>query len=76
MRRADDPAYAEHLGRLRIHEPTQEDIELLQSRIGAPLLQSAPITIIVRRNTLPQASNDRKLSEMTSTRLPTGSQRD
>jgi len=36
MRQADDPVYAELLARIRIHAPTAEDIELLQSRIGAP----------------------------------------
>ena len=70
MRQAEDPVYAELLGRLRVHAPTQQDIELLQSRIGAHLPQSAPVSIIVRRNLLRQAINDRKLhlmSEITGT---------
>ena len=70
MRQADDPVYAELLARIRIHAPTAEDIELLQSRIGAPLPQSCYVPIIVRRNTLRHAMNDRKLrlvSEITQT---------
>src|SRR5947207_13032774 len=70
MRQADDPAYAELLARIRIHAPTAEDIELLRSRIGAPLPQFCYVPIIVRRNTLRHAMNDRKLclmSEITQT---------
>jgi hypothetical protein len=70
MRQSEDPVYAGLLSRLRMHIPTPEDIKLLQSRIGAPLPESAPIAIIVRRNSLLQAINDRKLhltSEMTGT---------
>jgi hypothetical protein len=65
MRQAEDPEYASLLGRLRLHAPTERDIELLQSRIGAPLPQSALVPIIVRRNSLRQAINDRKLRLMT-----------
>ena len=61
MRQAEDPIYANLLGRLRLHAPTERDIELLQSQIGAPLPLSALVPIIVRWNSLRQAINDRKL---------------
>ena len=70
MRQAEDHVYADLLGRLRLHTPTEEDIKLLQSQIGKLLPPSVSGPVIVRRNTLRNAINDRKLylmSDMTST---------
>ena len=64
MRQAKDPVYADLLRRLRFHAPTKQDIELLQTRIGAPLPQSARVPVIVRRNSLRHAINDRMLHLM------------
>jgi len=61
MRQAEDPVYAALLGRLHLHIPTEEDIKLLQSRIGKPLPPSVSVPVIVRRNALRNAINDRKL---------------
>ena len=61
MRQAEDPQYAEVLHRLRIRQPTEEDIALLNTRVGAPLLDSTSIPIIVRRHALRHALNMKRL---------------
>jgi hypothetical protein len=63
MRQARDPPYAALLSRCRMHKPTDDDIEKLRDRIGAklPNMQSAAVT--VRRHTLRQAINMRRLRE-------------
>ena len=48
MRQSDDPEFAAALRRIRLHVPTAEDIEMLNSRIGAPLDCPASTPIIVR----------------------------
>ena len=48
-RQADDPEFAALLRRLRVHMPTDEDIDMLISRIGAPIPDDPMIPIIVRR---------------------------
>jgi hypothetical protein len=60
MRQAGDPRYAQLLHRLRIRQPTAEDIQLLLGRIGARL-DSSNVTIVVRRNELRHALNIRML---------------
>ena len=70
VRQAGDRRYADLLHRLRIHRPTEEDLELLNSRVGAPLPDSAAVTIIVRRHELRHALNLKRvhyLSESTGT---------
>jgi PIF1-like helicase len=60
MCQAGDPRYAQLLHRLRICQPTVEDIQLLFGRIGAHL-DSSDVTIIVHWNELRQALNLRML---------------
>lgn len=67
MRQLDDPIWAALLQRVRMRCPTDEDIALLRSRIGAPLRpplhSELPPAIIVRRHTVRTAFNNRKLQE-------------
>lgn len=63
MRQAEDSQYAETMGRLRIHEPTDEDIAMLNSRIGAPIPNTLSAPIIVRRHYVRHALNLQKLKE-------------
>jgi hypothetical protein len=37
MRQSEDPEFGAALRRIRLHEPTPKDIEMLNSRIGASL---------------------------------------
>lgn len=66
MRQAQDPRYGQAMSRVRIHEPTDDDIQLLNSRIGAPILDSPSVPIIVRRHTVRHAINLKRLSEVAS----------
>ena len=68
MRQAGDKRWAELLHRLWLRQPTEDDIKLLNSRIGAPLPDSATITIIVRRNELRHALNLRRLRYVSHSR--------
>ena len=61
MRQSDDPEFAAALRRIRFHEPTLEDIEMLNSRIGASLECPISIPIIVRRHRLRDALNKERL---------------
>jgi len=63
MRQSQDPEFAATLHRLRIHQPTLEDIELLNSRVCAPLHSSTNIPIVVRRHQLRNGINSSKLHE-------------
>ena len=47
MRQSDDPEFAAALRRIRFHEPTLEDIEMLNSRIDASLECPISIPIVV-----------------------------
>ena len=65
MRQSDDPEFAAALRRIRLHQPTPEDIEMLNSRVGI-LLQyptSTSIPIVVRRHNLRDALNKEKLQK-------------
>jgi hypothetical protein len=68
MRQAWDQRWADLLHRLWFCQPTEEDIELLISRIGAQLPDSAAVTIIVRRNELRHALNLRRLHYLARSR--------
>src|SRR5205814_4124354 len=61
MRQSDDPKFAAALRRIRFHEPTLEDIEMLNSRIGAPLDCPISIPIIIRRHRLRDTLNKERL---------------
>src|SRR5271169_1702373 len=63
MRQSDDPEWAAALRRIRLHVPTAEDIEMLNSRVGAPLECPGTIPIIIRRHKLRDALNKEKLQE-------------
>ena len=66
VRQAGDPEYAALLSRLRMREPRNEDIETLNSRIGANLLNMKSIPVVVRRHALRQAINMRRLRDLES----------
>jgi ATP-dependent DNA helicase PIF1 len=71
MRQAEDLRYAEAMARIRIHEPTDQDIAMLNSRIGAPIPDSSIAPIIVRRHYVRHALNLQKLEAMAAShRLP------
>lgn len=63
MRQARDPPYAALLSRCRMHKPTDDDIEKLRARIGAKLPNMQSVAVTVRRHTLRQAINMRRLRE-------------
>ena len=67
MRQAEDSEYAGAMARLRIHEPTDEDIMMLNSRIGAPIPDSPSAPIVVRRHFVRHALNLQKLKETAAT---------
>ena len=64
MRQAGDPDYGALLSRLRIRNPSDEDIETLNSRIGAKLPNMKSVPVVVRRHALRQAINMRRLREL------------
>ena len=66
MRQAEDLRYAEAMARIRIHEPSYDDIAMLNSRIGAPIPDSSQAPIIVRRHHVRHAINLQKLQKTAS----------
>src|SRR5579859_1714795 len=64
MRQAGDQHWADVLRRIRVHRPTDDDIQLLNSRIGAPIPDSADAPIVVRRHRVRHAINNCKLKEI------------
>src|SRR5579859_5823236 len=71
MRQAGDQRWAELLGRLRHHCPTDEDIRLLMSRIETPIPDSVLAPVVVRRHKARHGINNRKLKEISeSTGIP------
>lgn len=61
VRQAEDPRAAELLHRLRLRTPTQDDIDLLNSRVGAHLRDPNITPIIVRRHKLRHRLNMKRL---------------
>jgi hypothetical protein len=57
MRLAEDPLYAGILSRIRLRVPTEDDIEVLRSRIGAQLPNMQPVPAVMRRHVLCHAMN-------------------
>jgi hypothetical protein len=66
MRQADDPLYAGILSRIRLRVPTDEDIEVLRTRIGVRLPNMQSVPAVVRRHLLRHAMNMRRLHEAES----------
>ena len=64
MRQAGDPRYAELLHRLRFHQPTDEDIDLLNTRVGFPIPSDLDPPVIVRRHNLRHAINIEKIHQV------------
>jgi hypothetical protein len=72
MRQADDPEFAAMLQRICIHQPRDDDIRILNSRVSAHQLSTDPIHIVVCRHKLRTALNAEKLrqvSEMSEARI-------
>src|SRR5436305_6194061 len=61
MRQSDDSEFAAALRRIRFHESTLKDIEMLNSRIDASLECPTFISIVVRRHRLRDALNKERL---------------
>ena len=68
MRQAQDQRYAEAMRRVRLHEPTNEDIEMLNSRSGAPIPDSLSAPIVVRHHSVCHAINVQKLNDIAYTK--------
>jgi PIF1-like helicase/Helitron helicase-like domain at N-terminus len=61
MRQINDTQYAQLLRRVRARSPTDEDIQILNSRIGAPMDDIFNIPFIVRRHSVRHAINSEAL---------------
>jgi PIF1 helicase. len=66
MRQAEDPPICECLGRLRLHVPTDDDIGLLNNRVGAPIPDTALVPTIVRRQRVRHSINLQRLRHASS----------
>ena len=64
MRQAGDPQYAQLLDRVRRRCPTDEDINVLYSRIGAILPDHDSLPIVVRRHALRHSINHQMLHHL------------
>ncbi len=58
--------YAELLHNLRLRRPTDEEVLLLRSRVGAPLPNYVDAPIVVRRHQLRHAFNVKKIQAASS----------
>ena len=68
MRQANNPILGSLLSRLRIRNPTREDIETLKSRVGVPLpspLNPASLVYIVRQNAVRSSINSMRIKQVT-----------
>ena len=64
VRQAGDPRYAQLLHRLRFHQPTDDDINLLNTRVGIPIPPHLDPPVIVRRHNLRHAINVQKIHQV------------
>ena len=64
MRQAEDPDYSQLLGRMRIRNPTNEDISILHSLVGAPLPDPTTVPIVVQRHRLRHALNIKRVHSL------------
>ena len=64
MRQAKDPRYAELLHRLRLHQPTHEDIDFLNTRINSSLIDDVETPIIMCRHQVRRAINTQRLHQL------------
>ena len=67
MRQISDLLFSQMLHRIRLRVPTDEDIDLLNSRIGALLPNLSNVPIIVRRHSLRNSINHQKLFALSET---------
>ena len=58
------PGYAQLLHRLRFHQPTDDDINLLNTRVGVPIPPHLDPPVIVRRHNLRHAINVEKIHQV------------
>jgi hypothetical protein len=63
MRQSDDPRYATLLRNLRLRQPMQEDIDLLNTRVRVTLPNQIALPIIVRHRSLRDAINNQYIQE-------------
>ena len=68
MRQADDPAYGALLSRLRRRSPTDDDINILNSRIRTQVPSQNIPPVIVRRHSVRQAINHYCLEKIRNSR--------
>jgi len=64
VRQAGDPRYAQLLHRLRFHQPTDDDIDLLNTRVGIPIPPHLEPPVIIHRNNLQHAINIEKIHQV------------
>ena len=64
IRQAGDPRYAQLLHRLRFHQPTDEDLDLLDTRVGVAVPSHLDLPVIVRRHNLRYAINIEKIHQV------------
>jgi hypothetical protein len=63
MHQSDDPRYATLLWNLRLRQPTQEDIDLLNTRVGVTLPNQIALPTIIRRRSLRDTINNQCIQE-------------
>lgn len=64
MRQAGDSRYAQLLHRPRFHQPTDDDINLLNTRLGIPIPPYLDLPVIVHRHNLRHAINIEKIHQV------------
>ena len=65
MRQADDLDYSQLLSHLRTRNPTNDDISILHSLVGAPLPDPTTVPIIVQHHQLRHALNIKRVHSLT-----------
>ena len=64
IRQAGDPRYAQLLHRLWFHQPNDEDIDLLNTRVGASIPSHLDLPVIIHRHNLRHAINIEKIHQV------------